>query len=780
MKNQLSLLAVASLLYPTAGLFTTENLKAGGSAISLNQRKLQDLVITKTYLNQDQYADFNVRGASSPGQLSSYVADFGGTGSWVEWEVETPECILYTLSVRYQAGANRPVNLYVDGVVDGEVPTTGNNWSEWKMAEKEVTLGCNGAASHIIRLQADNSKGPNIDALTVTYEIPDTDSPSAMPSLPPVPTMSPAPSSSQIPTYAPTFWNKGEVIEGGYNLILTQLRCSDTTLDWPADNCCPNLLPGIHLPDHDEKFVMMMAITARMFPEAYVHTIYTPYFTFKAGDGTCGQAAETPYYLSFDGMEHGRYYAKSVVECPSPIPAPHKTCPDDCGLFGGACERTRAFRDGSNGFINSEALCGNLVSCFATSNSHCSLIFNPDRNFFSIGTYPGTGLVINGWRTLVDSNKRHALTMSSHFNRAERAVRTIEEGDNSEALVLQTTYYDPANTALKGYVLYQGERHLMSVLHGSETRGIWEYQTPIPNDGCEAYYFVFELGDGATIRLPEDPHFMFGTSGIGSCTENHYFDVTGEGSFAANAGPNYPGDTPCSGCNRAVLLDYENGILLETSSDAPTTNPIVATSSIPSISPTIAPTTSVPSANPIATTSTKPSVSPTISPTTDLPTIFPTVSMSAKPSVLPTISPTTDFPTVSMSTKPSSSTTAMRISGVKKFERKTADANKYKPKLQVVVKDLDNNKVGGVEVVVSYNSTKHTDNRPIQLTKKTHATKGRVTFSFPNVQNDYVLNVELISVVKEGYEYDESRNRYVSSCPLFTSACPTEAIGPFE
>jgi len=379
--GSLLLLTVASLiLYPTAGRLSMNREKRNHVDVFSNRMDETDRtdddasIVSKTYYTQDQNADHNIKGAHPAGKESNWVADFVGVGSWLEWDVETPVCGMYTLTVRYQA-VDRPVNLYVDGLLNGEVATVGTSWNVWNTVSTEVTLGCNGVESHMLRLKADNSKGPNIDTLTASYEVPNTASPTTFPTPPPVPTSSPAPTA--IPTREA--WDKGNVIVGGYNLILTNLRCWNSKLSWTADNYCPNLSTGIHLPDHNEKFVMIQAIIARMFTDEYLDSIYTKNVQFGVG-GSCGQEAETPYYLAHNGVEHGRYYAKSRVECETPPPA-HQTCPADCSLFGSGCQRMKAFREGSNGYIQSEAMCGDLKTCFKSS-SHCGVIFNPDRNFF--------------------------------------------------------------------------------------------------------------------------------------------------------------------------------------------------------------------------------------------------------------------------------------------------------------------------------------------------------------------------------------------------------------
>ena len=125
-------------------------------------------------------------------------------------------------------------------------------------------------------------------------------------------------------------------------------------------------------------------------------------------------------------------------------------------------------------------------------------------------------------------------------------------------MMFHIVHYNRVNPAIKGYVMYQGQRHEMNTILGDESRGIFELNAGALPSACEAYYFHFELQDGSTVRLPEDPRYMFGTAGINGCTENHYYDTTGERAFAANAGPTVPGTTPCVGCLSAGNIDFEN------------------------------------------------------------------------------------------------------------------------------------------------------------------------------------------------------------------------------
>lgn len=362
---------------------------------------------------------------------------------------------------------------------------------------------------------------------------------------------------SSIATKEAPTWTKDPVIPEAYNLILTELKCWKSPLPWTAPNACPNLSPGVYLPDHDEKFQMMQANILRMFPQTHQNSIYAKKYTFYAGDPKCGQAQQNPYMLSHNGIEHGRYYAKSRTECKTPIKG-HATCAADCKLFGTSCLRMKAFRNGRNGYIRSEAICGQSDVEGCLRDGHCGIFFLPERNLFSIGMAKGSGMIINGWRTSVDANKRWALAMGAHFDRNARAKRSFVAGDNDATLLFQTVYYNTKNAVKNGYLLYQGGRLKMSVKLGDANRGIYELDmgSSLPNT-CEPYYFHFELSDGSTIRLPEDPRYMYGTAGINGCAHNHYYDSGDAGvrAFKANAGPNVDGAEECVGCNS---IDYED------------------------------------------------------------------------------------------------------------------------------------------------------------------------------------------------------------------------------
>jgi len=172
-------------------------------------------LISSNYYTQDIHASYDIGKMFNPpdGALSDYIADFGGTGAWLEWEVNAPKCTKYMLTIRYLAGDPRPVNLYVDGVLQaGGIATIGNNWLEFKTVQKEVDLGCTSSDSHILRFQADESYGPNIDILIVSYGV---KSPTKQQSFSPSKKSSSAPSlvTSDPPSYLPTKVTSGPTVE---------------------------------------------------------------------------------------------------------------------------------------------------------------------------------------------------------------------------------------------------------------------------------------------------------------------------------------------------------------------------------------------------------------------------------------------------------------------------------------------------------------------------------------------------------------------------------------
>lgn len=107
------------------------------------------------------------------GYTGNGYADFGGKGSYVEWNVETSfEQSDYELSVRYSAPNQRSCYLYVDNIKRGDysIDSTGS-WNKWEES-KSITVSL-GEGIHKIKIVAVGDSGPNIDFLSISssYEI---------------------------------------------------------------------------------------------------------------------------------------------------------------------------------------------------------------------------------------------------------------------------------------------------------------------------------------------------------------------------------------------------------------------------------------------------------------------------------------------------------------------------------------------------------------------------------------------------------------------------------
>lgn len=95
-------------------------------------------------------------------------ADFGGQGTYAQWNVSVPSSGTYTLKFRYGNGSsgNRQCALTANGSTMGNIsfsPTA--NWSTWNVQQITATLN---SGANTIRLTANTSAGgPNVDS----YEI---------------------------------------------------------------------------------------------------------------------------------------------------------------------------------------------------------------------------------------------------------------------------------------------------------------------------------------------------------------------------------------------------------------------------------------------------------------------------------------------------------------------------------------------------------------------------------------------------------------------------------
>jgi hypothetical protein len=107
--------------------------------------------------------------ANYGGFSGSGFVDFGGNGSYIEWnKVSAAAAGEYTLKVRYaNAGAGpRPAAITVNGADAGAIDfASTTQWSNWAVATLKVNLR---AGSNTIRVTANtNSGGPNVDYLEV-------------------------------------------------------------------------------------------------------------------------------------------------------------------------------------------------------------------------------------------------------------------------------------------------------------------------------------------------------------------------------------------------------------------------------------------------------------------------------------------------------------------------------------------------------------------------------------------------------------------------------------
>ena len=97
-------------------------------------------------------------------QGTGYV-DFGGAGSYVEWDNVLGETNgVVSLTLRYAAMDDRPCELFVNDQNVGRVAFAGTgSWESWKTVDMDVTLKQGG---NFIKIVAVN-QGPNLDAIAV-------------------------------------------------------------------------------------------------------------------------------------------------------------------------------------------------------------------------------------------------------------------------------------------------------------------------------------------------------------------------------------------------------------------------------------------------------------------------------------------------------------------------------------------------------------------------------------------------------------------------------------
>lgn len=90
-------------------------------------------------------------------------ADFGGFGSHMSWDIFVPKAGKYKMSVRYASADTRPLKLLIDEITKGSFAfEKTNSWRSWSTESFIVFLN---EGSHQVKLEATESKGPNIDRM---------------------------------------------------------------------------------------------------------------------------------------------------------------------------------------------------------------------------------------------------------------------------------------------------------------------------------------------------------------------------------------------------------------------------------------------------------------------------------------------------------------------------------------------------------------------------------------------------------------------------------------
>ncbi len=100
------------------------------------------------------------------GYQGTGFADFGGAGSYIEWDnVLADQAGEYKLTFRYAAAGNRPCRLYINGLDAGllNFSSTGG-WTNWKTIDTRAVFKKGGNFVKVASID----QGPNLDALAVT------------------------------------------------------------------------------------------------------------------------------------------------------------------------------------------------------------------------------------------------------------------------------------------------------------------------------------------------------------------------------------------------------------------------------------------------------------------------------------------------------------------------------------------------------------------------------------------------------------------------------------
>jgi len=106
------------------------------------------------------------RASNHVGYQGTGFADFGGAGSYVEWDnVLADSTGQHTLTFRYAAAANdRPCELFVNSQKVGRIKFTGTkSWTNWKSVDMKADLKKGGNFVKVVAI----GNGPNLDAMGV-------------------------------------------------------------------------------------------------------------------------------------------------------------------------------------------------------------------------------------------------------------------------------------------------------------------------------------------------------------------------------------------------------------------------------------------------------------------------------------------------------------------------------------------------------------------------------------------------------------------------------------
>ena len=107
--------------------------------------------------------------AGNPGYFGTGYMDYGGGGSFVEWNsVTLPAAGRYTLDFRYASSHyGRPAKLFVGGEEKSVIPFSAghSSWSDWRVNTVTATLPAGTVAIRVVAIDT----GPNLDRMTITW-----------------------------------------------------------------------------------------------------------------------------------------------------------------------------------------------------------------------------------------------------------------------------------------------------------------------------------------------------------------------------------------------------------------------------------------------------------------------------------------------------------------------------------------------------------------------------------------------------------------------------------